>query len=500
MTENAPQDPTNVNRRSFLRIGTEGALAGCAARFATPVFANRTSPPNIVFIICDQMRGDALGCRGNPNARTPNLDRLASDGVLCENHFSNSPVCVPSRMSLFAGQYPHRTGRLSNIAWDSPKLSVENTLLGAFQKKGYRIGWVGKNHTYTKDALGAFDFTSIRAREPFRKYSRFVPPFWHGDTLWPEEECHPRKNTDEAIQFIRESEAGEPFFLHVSYFDPHPPYMAPSEYTCRYSSSQMSLPDSVQPSQLSERLDIYSEGMRLDEMKNSDLSETLRYYFASIEWGVDRQVGEIMKALESKGILENTIILFTSDHGDFMGDYHMVRKGMFLYDSLLHVPMIWYAPGHIQNGARLRNLTQGIDIFPTLLDLTEEQNQWDLDGRSLKSFLQGDGGVSQSERIFTSGAYGDVDPNVTNPSLNLDDEDETPLHTRIMRQGMQPTFRTKMIRTHQWKFILNESDPPELYSLKPGRKERKNVALRDEFNETRRTLEKELTAWWPWEA
>jgi len=206
-----------------------------------------------------------------------------------------------------------------------------------------------------------------------------------------------------------------------------------------------------------------------------------------------------MKALHQKGIVDNTIVFFTADHGDFMGDYRMVRKGMFLYDSLLHVPMIWPAPERIQSGLRVPNLTQAIDIFPTLLDLAGDKRPRYLDGKSIKSLLQGETRKEQSERIFTSAAYGKVDSNVNNPSLDLPDEDETPLHTRVMRQGMQPTFRTKMIRTREWKLILNESDPPELYSVRDGQKEKKNVALLREFKETRRSLEKELTDWWPWE-
>ena len=183
----------NLNRRSFVRIGMKTALGGLAARFALPIFPAQTAdqPPNIVYIICDQMRGDALGCLGNPNARTPNLDRLAADGVLFENGFSNNPVCIPSRMSTFSGLYPHQTGRLSNRSWNSPLLSLENTLMGYFQQKGYQTGWVGKNHTYRKKALSSLDFVHVRAREPFRKYNRFVPPHWHGDTLWPRESRSP---------------------------------------------------------------------------------------------------------------------------------------------------------------------------------------------------------------------------------------------------------------------------------------------------------------------
>ena len=149
----------------------------------------------MIFIICDQMRGDAMGIMGNKNARTPNLDHLAKKGVMFRNNFSNNPVCLPSRISIFSGLYPHQTGILCNKT-KGEKLSFENSLPWYFKQKGYLIAWVGKNHTFKKDAFDNFEYSNIRAREEFRAYSKYVPPFWHSDTFWPEEDCNPRQNTE----------------------------------------------------------------------------------------------------------------------------------------------------------------------------------------------------------------------------------------------------------------------------------------------------------------
>ncbi len=486
-----------MDRRDFIKTGTGLGLATLtAANISASKTAKTKQRPNVVFIICDQMRGDALSCLGNPNARTPNLDSLAEDGVLCRSHFSNNPVCVPSRMSLFSGLYPHQTGRLSNKSWDAPLLEFDNTLAAAFKRNGYRIGWVGKNHTYKKKAFSEFDYASIRAREPFRQYSRFIPPHWHSDTYWPEELCHPRKNTDEAVGFIENSKRDEPFFLHVSYFDPHPPYMAPAEYTSQFDSSKIKLLPYTPPSQLSERLEQYAHAMRLDKIQEADLIETFRYYYASVMWGVDYQVGRIMKTLAEKDLLDNTLILFTSDHGDFMGDYHMVRKGMFLYNSLLNVPMIWRMPSQMAKGLRVDSLTQGVDIFPTLLDLCGIESEVELSGRSLKPLLSGEKD-EVNQALFTTAAYGDVSDDIVNPSIHLEDEDDTPLHTRVMSQGMLPNHDIQMIRTKEWKLILNESDPPELYHLNGGFIEERNVIDEKQYTNTRKQLEKELLTWRP---
>ncbi|MBD3267840.1 sulfatase-like hydrolase/transferase [bacterium] len=478
------------NRRTFLKSNA----AALGALGIPAVTGHAQDAPNVVFIICDQMRGDAMGCMGNPNARTPHLDRLAKQGVLFPRGFSNNPVCVPSRMATFAGRYPHQTGRLSNRSWDAKELCVEGTLAGYFLRRGYRTGWIGKNHTYQGEEFKKFDTASLRARERFRKYSRFVPPHWHSDTFLPAELCNPRKNTDEAIQFIQKAKQNEPFFLHVSYFDPHPPYMAPAEFSSRYCSESIKLPRFVPPKNLSRRLANYAECMHLDELSEADLRETLRYYHASVEWGVDHQVGRIMNTLQTQGLLENTIVVFTSDHGDFMCDYHMVRKGMFLYDSLLHVPFIWHAPGRIMEGDRVDNLAQGIDIFPTLIELTGGTVPEHLEGRSLRDNLRGQSGDLAGEALFTTAAYGVVEP-VNNPAVDLKDPDETPLHTRVMEQGMEPKYSTMMIRTHKYKYIMNENDPPELYDVNGDVHEMKNVAEKGAHAAERTQLEKRLKTW-----
>jgi arylsulfatase A-like enzyme len=423
---------------------------------------------------------------------------MAAAGALCENFFVNNPVCVPSRISLFSGLYPHQHGSLAN---KSSKLidSLTGSMLGYFHRRGYRTGWVGKNHTYSKAVLQSLDSCSIRAREPFRAYSKFVPPYWHSDTLWPEEKCHPRMNTDDAINFINGTKKNEPFFLHVSYFDPHPPYMAPSEYTSKYDSKEIVLPPFVHPEKLCARLDEQYRALHYDRIKDSDLTETMRYYYASIEWGVDYQVGRIMKNLRSKGLIDNTIVVFASDHGDFMGEHRMVRKGMFLYDSLLHVPMIWYAPGLVKRGIRINNMAQGVDLFPTLVDLTGGNIPGELPGRSLKSFLRGGSTKETYFTVFASAAYSDLPSKYfDNPEPAYDPDSDVPFHSRVENLTWQAENKTAMARTARWKLILNETRPPELYDMGNGWIEKENLADRQDLTKIRRTLEAKINKLWKW--
>jgi choline-sulfatase len=448
-------------------------------------------------IVCDQMRGDAMAFLGHPNVRTPNIDRLASQGVTFERCFVNNPVCLPSRKSAFSGRYPHEHGSLSNLQ-PPPPLSWSGTVLEHMDQCGYRTGWVGKNHTYTNEAIAKADFRSVRDREPFRDYNGMVPPHWHTDVYWPEQDCYPEINTREALRFLDESQSSDPFFLHVSYFDPHPPYMAPAEYSSHFHSEDMKLPDYVPAGDLSPRLDEYKRAFGMDRVTEADLTETMRYYYAQIEWGVDKQLGRLMNALEERGLAENTLVLFTSDHGDFMGTNGLVRKGMFLYDSLLHVPMIWRFPGRMAAGTRNRVQAQHTDLFPTFADYTQRKPSVDLPGRSLRPFIEGNRDDDPQRAVFTSAGYGELGAEQLNLPLNPGVADAVPRHTQVMNRNMTVEHRTAMIRTPEWKLVLTESRGPELFHMNGGVVERRNVAGKTEHAGVRASLEKQLTHWWQW--
>ena len=488
---------TRSTRRSFLK---RGAVAAAGA-VGCPAFAQgkaKDRPPNIVYIVCDQMRGDALSCLGSPNVSTPNLDRMAKDGVLFERCFSNNPVCVPSRVTAFTGRHPHEHGHLTNHSRALPH-STRDSMLEHFQERGYRLGWIGKNHTFRKDVLRKLDVSSIRAREPFRKYSPEVTPWWHSDMSWPEEKCFASLNTRESVRFLRGAKRDEPFFLHLSYFDPHPPYFAPSACAARRKAEDMSLPANIPAEKLGPRLAESARAMGFGEMGEAGLRDTMRYYYASIEWGVDQQVGQVLKALEETGQEQNTIVVFTSDHGDFMGHHRMVRKGMFLYDSLLHVPMIWYAPGRIAKGHRVRNLAQGVDLFPTLVDMSGGEVPEDLPGRSQKPFIEGKSETNENDCVFASATYSDLPKDYFDkPEQYAEKERGKPLHSRVLDLTCGDTCRTAMVRTQEWKLILSESRAAELYHMRGGTVEQENVIDQRSAESIRRELEGKLERQWRW--
>jgi len=486
-----------TTRREFL--GQAAASAALASQAPALLGQARDRPPNIVYVICDQMRGDAMGCVDHPNVRTPNLDRMAKEGVLFERCFVNNPVCLPSRQSAFTGRYPHEHGALTNQGKTIRDWS--GTLVDVFEKGGYLTGWAGKNHTYSNELMGRLDFASVRDREPFRAYNGLVPPWWHTDVYWSEQKCYPEINTREALRFLDGAKpGGDPFFLHVSYFDPHPPYMAPAEFTQRYVGSQMKLPANGRTSAeaLSGRLEEFKDGFGMHEATEADITETMRYYYAQIEWGVDKQVGRILRGLEERGLAEDTVVVFTSDHGDFMGSYGLVRKGMFLYDALLHVPMIWYAPGRVPAGLRTKAPAQHIDLFPTFANYAGLSTRGlDLPGRSLKPLIEG-GKDDPGRAIFTSAGYDELTAVQTNIPLDPAEKDATPRHSQVMNHNMNQRYKTSMVRTAEWKMVMTETRGPELYNLNGGVGEMENVAASKEHAGVRAQLEKRLDGFWSW--
>lgn len=447
--------------------------------FGATAFAQESKQerPNVIFIISDQMRADAMGCVGNPNARTPHLDRLASKGVLFERCFANNPVCAPSRMSMFSGKYPHQVNRLANIKGPSSGyLKFKNSLGDYFKQQGYTTAYIGKNHTYEKAELKNYDFLSLAGREPFRAYTPAVPPYWHADTGLPREECFPKANTDNAIDFMSKQESSKPFFMHISYFNPHPPYMAPAEVAKNYDVEKITVPEYVDPAKLSKRLAEQQKALQYDQLSTAKLKATMKYYHAAVEWGVDYQIGRLLDALDEQGLTENTILVFTADHGDFMGEFRMVRKGMFLYDALMHVPMIWYGPSYVEQGKRVSNLAQCLDIFPTLADFVGGDCGVELEGRSLKPFLKGETRDEPDYAVVATAGYSDLpDDYFDDPEKPLDERTKVPFHSRVEKLTWKPKQRTAMVRTKEWKLILNESQPNELYDMNSTSIERENV-------------------------
>ncbi len=357
--------------------------------------------PNILWICTDQQRWDTLGCYGNPFVRTPRLDRLAERGVLFEHAYSQSPICTPSRASFLTGRYPRTTRtRQNGQCIPDDEILITRQLAEA----GYVCGLSGKLHLSTcepqacphterriEDGYSVFHWSHhpspdwpeneyanwLRTRgveyrgSPFRgsAYVQAGMPAEHHQTAW----CAGR-----AVDFIENAAKSErPWLFSYNCFDPHFPFDPPVEYLERYLDrlDEIPLPNYVEGElagkprfQQPELREAYHHvgSHRFAEMTDADHRLVRAAYWAMIDL-IDAQVGRMLDALERTGQADNTIVIFTSDHGELLGDHGLYYKGPYFYDPAIRVPLIISWPGRIEPG-RCSALVELMDLAPTLLD------------------------------------------------------------------------------------------------------------------------------------
>ena len=376
--------------------------------------------PNIILIITDQQRYDTINALGFPYMDTPNLDRLATEGVSFDNCHITAPSCAPARASLFTGYYPHVTGIMRN--GDRWRHSWVEDLNAA----GYHCVNIGKMHSNpfetplgfheryvveNKDrflegryyfdewdkalqALGLVKQQRVlyRQRDDYRErmgaFSWDLPPETHSDNFVG----------GLAQRWLRNYPKTEPLFLQIGFPGPHPPYDPTPDAAAEYIDRKLPLPVVTQddldgqppPFQQLRKHNTevdHDSVVHLEQPSRLQLQRLRAYYAANVSM-IDRQVGGIMKALEEQGYLENSIVIFTSDHGDCLGDHGHIQKWT-MYDIITRVPAIFWAPGRFPAGRRLDAQCQWMDIGPTILDLAGVQPPADMQAESLLPALQG---------------------------------------------------------------------------------------------------------------
>ncbi len=395
--------------------------------------------PNVLLITTDQQRFDTLGCNGNPHIRTPNLDRLAADGVNLRRHTTSCPLCTPARVSILTGKY-HRTHGARQIGdtLDSDARGVSHILTDA----GYSCGVFGKTHFEPAQSLFAermdhstpyYGFEEFRITEDNQvgEYLGWVksehPQHWDdvrrntvqapGDSAeplpdrgdnrpWdafvssaPEELHQTHWITDHTIDFIRSrAAAGRAFFGWCSYVDPHHPFNPPERYASMYDPADLPIP----PPREKAPLDfprLYNDYSSDERMTTADYQRMKAHYYAMVTH-IDANVGRILECLTDEGVLENTIILFTSDHGDYCGDHGLIRKGRAMYDNLLRVPMLVRLPNRENAGAEYDSPTQHEDIVPTVLEWVGVDVPGEVQGISFADPLRGRGPSGRKYAFF----------------------------------------------------------------------------------------------------
>ncbi|MBI1388724.1 MAG: sulfatase-like hydrolase/transferase [bacterium] len=378
-----------LSRRSFM-AGSAAALASAAMQSASGSTGD-PAPPNVLLIFPDQLRAQALGCMGNPDVKTPHIDRLASEGVLFRQTFANTPVCCPGRACMMTGRYASSHGLIAN---DLRLRESETTMAELFAGHGYATGFIGKWHLDGGPREPGFVPPGPR-RQGFQfwaahecSHAHFKNHYFRDDdTPIPIEGFEPKTWTDLAIEFI-ETNRQRPFFLTLTMGPPHDPYGAPKEYEALYDPAPLTL----RPN--------WREGV------NGGSRQNLAKYYAAIT-AIDDQIGRLMDRLKLLGLDENTIILFTSDHGDMLGS-HGMRLKRKPFEESIRIPGIMRHPASIDSNRATDALFSHVDFAPTLLSMCGLQPPASMQGSDLSSAVRNDSAISPDSVFFQ--IFGPYDP------------------------------------------------------------------------------------------
>lgn len=372
--------------------------------------------PNILLLMCDQYRGDCLSFANHPDVKTPYLDTLAADGIFFKNGYSACPSCIPARAALLSGRSQKLHGRVGyqeGINWNYDHLLAEE-----LSKAGYYTQCVGKMHVHPPRFLCGFQGLKLhdgyighyrKANTPYYQhqnvsddYMRFLKDRLgiyadvNGSGVennswithpWPYEERYHPTNwvVDESIQFLETRDRTKPFFLMASFVRPHPPFDAPKSYFDMYYGKELREPahgDWVDPTL------VEKYGKTMDSVHGCNDAE-LRHqamagYYACITH-IDHQIGRLITSLENDETYNDTIILFTADHGELLFDNDCFRK-VLPYQGSIHIPMIMHIGKNIRKVTPYQSdtIVELRDIMPTLLELAGLEIPDSVDGLSLK--------------------------------------------------------------------------------------------------------------------
>jgi iduronate 2-sulfatase len=363
---------------------------------------------NILFLIADDLNC-LLGCYGDPRAKTPNIDKLAARGVRFDLAYCNYPLCGPSRNSLLTGLYPNSTGILGNGQIFRQTIPNQLSMPQAFRQQGFFVGRLGKLYHYNvPNSIGTdghddpasweleMNPAGVDRLEEHPKITTIGAPGQFGATLsWYASPKSDEQHTDGKIardaEWVLErcaKQKDRPFFLAVGFFRPHTPYVSPKNpYWDLYPEAQMPVVQGVKEDQADIPAAALASGKReQDEMSDAQRRQALQSYLASISF-MDAQVGYVVAALDRLGLADDTVIVFTSDHGYHNGEHGLWQK-MSLFEGSARVPLIIAAPGVSQRGAVAKTPVAHVDMFPTLAELSGVKTPENLQGQSLVPMLK----------------------------------------------------------------------------------------------------------------
>ena len=468
--------------------------------------------PNLLFIFTDQQRADTMACYGNHVIQAPNLNRLAEQSFVFENTYVSQPVCTPSRSTIMTGLYPHTNGCIEN----SVPLPAQTKTIAEMVSPEYRRGYFGKWHlgdelspqhgfehwlriedNYRKSYSDADDLPKRSDYHAYLIENGYEPDKESaGQKVFsrPMAARLPVEHTKasflgrEVAGFLRESD-GEPFVLFVNFLEPHAPFVGPFNDLHPHDHLNTGPAFLKKPSRNASMLhrvmaDYYGQARQdgVDLSSESGWREIRARYWGLVTL-VDRAVGVILGALEATGQAENTVVVYTSEHGDMQGDHGILNKTV-MYEESMKVPLLMRVPWLAGNGKNIRGRLSQIDLVPTLLDLLGESIPSELEGQSRAAVLQGASDLQANDAFVQwNGSDGHKSRGFETdvPAELIAEVAETPRRTIIASEG--------------WKLNLSPGDNAELYDLNSDPHELVNLYDEPDQQDRVQDLTERLVEW-----
>ena len=447
------------------------------------------STPNILFLMTDQQRWDAMSCSGDW-VQTPNLDRIAGEGIRFTNCITTSPVCIPSRLSLATGLYPHNTHVWNNMNHQMP--AETPTWMQAVRNAGYRTSLFGKTHLHPHsgdlreredlmNAYGLDDVNEIGGPRASAKVLSHMTALWEEKGLWDAYRADYRERFStkpylvrpstleledyadvyvgqQAKQYLQNYERNEPWCCWVSFGGPHEPWDTPEPYASMYNPEDMppAVPRPFMERRPTGHLDRLME--RVNPAFEPGEIGRLRANYAGSVTLIDDQIGEILDTIEARGELGNTIIVHTSDHGEMNGDYGLIYKSNFL-NGAVRIPLLVRTPDSTDAGSICESPVEWIDIGPTLVEMAGGELAHRQFGKSLCPVL------TQPEAIHRDFAISEIEGEI-------------------------------MLLNREWKAALNaEGEVYLLFDVQNDPNEIQNLAGRSEVADIETALRLQILEW-----
>jgi len=457
---------------------------------------------NVVLVITDQQRAEFTKREGFPMDTMPFLDSLAAEGAWFDNAYTAAPICVAARVSLLTGRYPNSTQVTENRGACYAKYTKD--MFDVMNENGYKTAMIGKNHTHVKSSVPTYcDYNYFHGGQTVEPEEKRFKEFddWlktlngcqsNVPTPFPLECQMPHRIVTKAINWVDTLEKDDNFFLYVAFPEPHNPYQVPEPYFSMFSE------DKIPPIETSAE-DLKNKGFKwkfsrqlgLEVHKDYDsqfVSSRARYL--GMMRLLDDQIKRLYEHLEKSGKMENTIFIFLSDHGDFIGDFGMVRKGPEMPNILMRIPLQFYGKGIIADSRPRKAYVSITDIFPTICDAIGVPLPDGAQGKSLWPILAGLPYPKKDfESCYAEHGYG---------GMMYTEKDEI-VYDNCLNQGKNGvTFdslntysqcgTTKMLRKDRWILTVDCAGKGQLYDLEKDPYELENLFDREEYRDVRNQL------------